>query len=49
VALGGTFDIRGDAGCGTTLTATFPVVDSDTSAHAIDRRRTALHIDAPGD
>ena len=29
VALGGTFDIRGAAGCGTTLTATFPVVDKE--------------------
>ena len=31
VALGGTFDIRGDAGQGTKLNATFPVVDSDPS------------------
>lgn len=29
VALGGTFDIRGAAGLGTTLTATFPVVESE--------------------
>ncbi|MBC8089101.1 MAG: CHASE3 domain-containing protein [Phycisphaerae bacterium] len=29
VALGGTFDIRGAAGHGTTLTATFPVVESE--------------------
>ena len=29
VALGGTFDIRSAAGCGTTLTATFPVVDKE--------------------
>ena len=31
VALGGTFDIRGDAGQGTKLNATFPVVESDPS------------------
>ena len=31
VALGGTFDIRGDAGQGTRLNATFPVVESDPS------------------
>ena len=31
VALGGTFDIRGDAGRGTRLNATFPVVESDPS------------------
>lgn len=29
VALGGTFDIRGKVGCGTTLTATFPVVEKE--------------------
>ena len=29
VALGGTFDISGPAGCGTTLTAAFPVVERD--------------------
>ena len=27
VALGGTFDIRGEAGCGTRLTASFPVIE----------------------
>lgn len=32
VALDGTFDIRGDAGRGTTLTATFPVVKTETAA-----------------
>ena len=32
VALGGTFDIRGDAGQGTTLTATFPIVKTETAA-----------------
>ena len=31
VALGGTFDIRGDAGQGTKLNATFPVVENDPS------------------
>ena len=31
VALGGTFDIRGDAGQGTKLNATFPLVESDPS------------------
>ncbi len=31
VALGGTFDIRGDAGQGTKLNATFPVVESNPS------------------
>ena len=29
VALGGTFDIRGEAGHGTTLTATFPVIEGE--------------------
>ena len=32
VALGGTFDISGPAGCGTTLTAAFPVVARDEVA-----------------
>lgn len=32
VALGGTFDIRGEAGRGTTLTATFPVMESESEA-----------------
>ena len=32
VALEGTFDIRGDAGRGTTLTATFPVAKTETAA-----------------
>ena len=32
VALGGTFDISGPAGCGTTLTAAFPVVGRDEVA-----------------
>ncbi len=32
VALGGTFDISGPAGCGTTLTAAFPVVERDEVA-----------------
>ena len=31
VALGGNFDIRGEAGCGTTLTATFPVGEGEPS------------------
>ena len=29
LALGGTFEIHGEAGCGTTLTATFPAVESE--------------------
>lgn len=32
VALGGTFDISGPAGCGTTLTAAFPVVEREEVA-----------------
>jgi len=32
VALGGTFDISGPAGCGTTLTAAFPVVEREAVA-----------------
>ena len=32
VALGGSFDVRGSAGCGTTLTAKFPVVEREEVA-----------------
>lgn len=47
VALGGSFDIRGDAGCGTTLTATFPLVDSTPNAAVMDRRKSASLGDHP--
>lgn len=47
VALGGSFDIRGDAGCGTTLTATFPLVDHTPDALVLDRRKSASRGDLP--